>query len=392
MNNPVSTNGLTANEVMQQKWEMFTERHDTLLRTLHQYQEALARFSNNENIIRIRTERSGIIDEIRQYQIILQDIQRKIRRAVQLVERRQEATAKPQIITDIQRRIVLAPYLIQTLKLIGGMGRKIREGNQLLAADKLLLEDYRGSLQEAEAQLQRLREEEQRCVQDMYELQEKADILKEEIHTFEREARSAVQEAQTQLQEHHTIVLQWAAQNRAQLTWFIKLQPHRRSEAIALFRKLNPNEDVSDFVTKTTSSHPTPPKSRKRGKVATSEEGVEQSIETSNATQPWVLVLTTTTQTREYPLPEESIDQQRVLQKLLKNMKCSAKSSLVLSALMRVTNVTPKQRTSFDRVLYAEPQGWLIIHAGEFRILCDVDDQQRVVRFCVRPRRDAYFQ
>lgn len=394
MSDSVNTNGPTANEVMQQEWEAFTKHRDTLQHELHQRREALAKFSVNENIMRIRTERSSVIEEIRRYQRPLQDIQQQVRRAAKVVERRQEAAAKPQIITDIRKRIAWARNLLERLELFPRMGKKIKEGKQLLAADEQLLEDYRGSLPEAEAELQRLREEEQQCVQALHERQDKADALKEEIRALEREVQDAVQIVQSQLQEHHTTILQWAVQNRAELTWFIQQQPDRRSEAIALFRKLNPQEDVSDLVPKTSpSSPPSQPKSRKRPKVAKAEGGTEQTPETPNVStvvRPWVFILITTTQTREYRLPPIASDQQRVLRKLLKKMKCSAKPSLVLSALARVVNVTPQQRTSFDRVMYAEPQGWLIIHAGEFRILCDVNDQERVIRFCVRTRRDAY--
>jgi len=186
-------------------------------------------------------------------------------------------------------------------------------------------------------------------------------------------------------------MLNWATQDHAHLEWVIKNDPSRKTNALLLYQKRFPNDDVSELIPRLPPlPEPNFSRPKARHKNATAAM-TETSKPDAKASPPWNFFVTFSADEQGQELTQD-YDQflVRLGAVLEKADYFNLDPKIVYNDLIAVTEMTLQQRQTIRKIRKAEPKKWKIRDIGEHRLFLFIDEKNRQIRFIPCPRREAY--
>lgn len=219
----------------------------------------------------------------------------------------------------------------------------------------------------------------------------------EEYRAEKRACKAELKAAEKQLAQIIEAQRHWVSTDRKRLAWFLSQHPHRRNEMIQAYRLAHPEDALCDLIPAEEQTGWSPPSARpalrKRRRTSNGDAGAGPAAPAPAAAADerlWTLVYTHDSSTVEYPIAQKRKQAVSTLGTLLQEQRLAVSPALLLEKLTTVTRLSVQQRQGLKRVRGQDLHGRKILRVGEYRALLDINEEQRIIRFLVRPRKESY--
>lgn len=366
------------------QWAAFQVRRSRILEKIYDFNTRLNNLSEEPDLKPQLKEKGDLRKKLPMLRNLIEVDAHAESRRIWWLQVRRKALSSPTDRKSLDKLLKTRNDRLEELLKIDAPETIIRKERELIQDIELPIEELALVYQDRRKHAESKRQESEQNLQDAL-----ARIA--EIDKIYREARRcmkhALDEAEAEKVALHAEEVEWGTSSPAHLEWMLCSQPTYRDYLMRRYRKRFPAEPHTPLPIERVVQC-APVRIREREIVL---EPAPQAPE--GAPAPWKFFVTFVPAVAGTELP---LNEKQFVEVLVAEM-CRAtykglKPEFVRMRLVKLINLSAHERRTLKRVIGdCDVKGWKIWRAGqEHRLLLQIDEVKRVIRFLPRLRRDAY--